>query len=194
MADNQRAFAIFAANKHRLMPFLETPIADLYLFEPQVWADERGYFFESYNQATFAKQGLDYHFIQDNEAKSIRGVLRGLHFQRGAASQAKLVRVTAGEVYDVAVDMRPGSATYGQWFGAYLSAENKLQMLVPRGFAHGYLVTSEVAVFNYKCDNLYDKAAEGGIMYNDPAIGVEWPVLEVPYQLSDKDRQWALLK
>jgi dTDP-4-dehydrorhamnose 3,5-epimerase len=194
MADNQRAFAIFATNKHRLMPFLETPIADLYLFEPQVWADERGYFFESYNQATFAKQGLDYHFIQDNEAKSSRGVLRGLHFQRGTASQAKLVRVTAGEVYDVAVDMRVGSATYGQWFGAYLSAENKRQMLVPRGFAHGYLVTSEVAVFNYKCDNLYDKAAEGGIMYNDPAIGVEWPVLEVPYQLSDKDREWALLK
>ena len=175
------------------MPFIDTPIPDLYLFEPQVWADERGYFFESYNQATFAARGLHYDFIQDNEAQSERGVLRGLHFQRGASAQAKLVRVTAGEVYDVAVDLRPGSATYGRWYGTYLSAANKLQLLIPRGFAHGYLVTSETAVFNYKCDNLYDKSAEGGVLYNDPRIGVAWPVLDVPYVLSEKDRGWALL-
>ena len=119
------------------MPFLETPIADLFLFEPQVWEDERGYFFESYNQATFAKHGLDYTFIQDNEAKSSKGVLRGLHFQKGAAAQAKLVRVTQGEVFDVAVDLRAGSPTYLKWFGTYLSADNKRQLLVPRGFGHG---------------------------------------------------------
>lgn len=172
------------------MPFLETPIADLYIFEPQVWEDERGYFFESYNQATFRKQGLDYNFIQDNEAKSNKGVLRGLHFQRGAAAQAKLVRVTEGEVFDVVVDIRENSPTYLQWFGVYLSAANKRQLLVPRGFAHGYLVTSDTAVFNYKCDNLYDRTAEGGMAYNEPAVGVEWPVLEVPYQLSEKDLLW----
>lgn len=175
------------------MPFLETPIADLFLFEPQVWEDERGYFFESYNQATFAKHGFDYTFIQDNEAKSDKGVLRGLHFQRGAAAQAKLVRVTQGEVYDVAVDLRKNSPTYLQWFGVYLSAENKHQLLVPRGFGHGYLVTSDIAVFSYKCDNLYNKEAEGGLLYNDPAIGVVWPELDVPYQLSEKDRLWERL-
>lgn len=176
------------------MPFLETPIADLYIFEPQVWEDERGYFFESYNQATFQKQGLEYNFIQDNEAKSDLGVLRGLHFQRGAAAQAKLVRVTQGEVYDVVVDIRKDSTTYLQWFGVYLSAANKRQLLVPRGFAHGYLVTSLTAVFNYKCDNLYDRSAEGGMAYNEPAVGVEWPVLEVPYQLSEKDKIWEAWK
>jgi dTDP-4-dehydrorhamnose 3,5-epimerase len=175
------------------MPFLETPIADLFLFEPQVWEDERGYFFESYNQATFAKHGLDYTFIQDNEAKSDKGVLRGLHFQRGAAAQAKLVRVTQGEVYDVVVDLRENSPSYLQWFGVYLSAANKHQLLVPRGFGHGYLVTSETAVFSYKCDNLYNKEAEGGLLYNDPAIGVDWPELDVPYQLSEKDRLWERL-
>lgn len=188
-----REIFIFATNKLLLMPFVETPIPDLLIFEPQVWEDERGYFFESYSQATFIKQGLDYTFIQDNEAKSSKGVLRGLHFQQGQAAQAKLVRVTAGEVYDVAVDLRKGSPTYGQWFGAYLSADNKRQMLVPRGFAHGYLVTSETAVFSYKCDNLYDKSAEGGVLYNDPKIGVEWPVLDIPYQLSEKDEAWDSL-
>lgn len=175
------------------MPFLTTPIPDLIIFEPQVWEDERGYFFEAYSQATFQKAGLDYTFIQDNEAKSSRGVLRGLHFQDGAFSQAKLVRVTEGEVFDVVVDLRKLSPTYGQWFGLLLSAENKKQLLVPRGFAHGYLVTSETAVFNYKCDNTYHKAAEGGLAYDDPAIGIEWPQLEVPYLLSAKDELWPNL-
>ena len=175
------------------MPFIGTPIADLMIFEPQVWGDERGYFFESYNEKTFIEAGLHYNFVQDNEAKSSRGVLRGLHFQRGDAAQAKLVRVTEGEVYDVAVDLREGSATYGQWYGLYLSAENRRQLLIPRGFAHGYLVTSEVAVFQYKCDNLYDKSSEGGLRYNDPKLGVEWPAMDIPYQLSAKDEVWPLL-
>lgn len=169
------------------MPFVNTPIQDLLIFEPQVWKDDRGYFFESYNQHTYTQAGLAYQFVQDNEAKSTKGVLRGLHYQRGEAAQAKLVRVTAGEVFDVAVDLRDGSPTYGQWFGIFLSAENKRQLLVPRGFAHGYLVTSEVAIFNYKCDNFYNKAAEGGLIYNDPTVGVEWPDVGVPYLLSDKD-------
>ncbi|PSR11983.1 MAG: dTDP-4-dehydrorhamnose 3,5-epimerase [Bacteroidetes bacterium] len=172
------------------MPFLETPLPGCYIFEPVVWEDDRGYFFESYNQQTFAAQGLDFVFVQDNEAKSVRGVLRGLHYQVGAAAQTKLVRVTEGEVYDVAVDLRQESETYGKWFGTVLSAQNRRQLLVPRGFAHGYLVLSETAVFNYKCDNLYNKDAEGGICYNDPALGVEWPALSVPYQLSPKDELW----
>lgn len=175
------------------MPFLSTPIQDLLIFEPQVWGDERGYFFECYNQATFTEAGLQYDFVQDNEAKSVKGVLRGLHFQRGAAAQAKFVRVTEGEVFDVAVDMRSGSPTYRKWYGAYLSAENRRQLLIPRGFAHGYLVTSETAVFQYKCDNIYDKSSESGIRYNDPKIGVQWPALDVPYQLSAKDKVWPLL-
>ena len=175
------------------MPFVETPIPDLLIFEPKVWEDDRGYFFECYNQSTFAAAGLNYHFVQDNEAKSAKGVLRGLHFQRGEAAQAKLVRVPVGEVFDVAVDMREGSPTYRKWFGVYLSEQNKRQLLIPRGFAHGYLVTSETAVFSYKCDNLYDKEAEGGLLYNDPIIGVEWPVLDVSYQLSPKDEVWPLL-
>ncbi|MEL6658511.1 MAG: dTDP-4-dehydrorhamnose 3,5-epimerase [Bacteroidota bacterium] len=175
------------------MPFIETPIADLLIFEPNVWQDERGYFFESYNEQTFTAAGLTYRFVQDNEAKSTKGVLRGLHFQKGEAAQAKLVRVTEGEVFDVAVDIRPNSSTYGQWYGTILSVENKRQLLVPRGFAHGYLVMTDTAVFNYKCDNFYVREAEGGIRYDDPKIGVAWPVLDIPYQLSPKDEEWALL-
>lgn len=172
------------------MPFIETPIADLYIFEPNVWADERGYFFESYNANTFSEQGLDHQFVQDNEAKSSKGVLRGLHYQGGEHAQAKLVRVTEGEVFDVVVDIRAGSSTYGQWYGVHLSAENKRQLLVPRGFAHGYLVLSDTAVFSYKCDNFYNKSAEGGLPYNDPSLAIAWPKMEVPYQLSEKDTVW----
>ena len=172
------------------MPFIETPIADLIIFEPQVWEDDRGYFFESYNQKTFADNGIHNLFVQDNEAKSSLGVLRGLHYQAGASAQAKLVRVTEGEVFDVAVDLRAGSPTYGQWQGVFLSAKNKRQFLVPRGFAHGYLVTSPTAVFNYKCDNIYDKSAEGGLCFDDPAIGIEWPKIAAEYLLSDKDKVW----
>lgn len=173
------------------MPFIETSIPDLFIFEPKVWEDERGYFFEAYSRATFLDAGLDYTFIQDNEAKSSRGVLRGLHFQKGAAAQAKLVRVTEGEVFDAVVDLRSDSPTYGQSFGVLLSAENKRQLLVPRGFAHGYLVTSETAVFNYKCDNIYNREAEGGLAYNDPTANVKWPEIDIPYLLSPKDQLWS---
>jgi len=172
------------------MPFLKTPIEGLLIFEPQVWEDERGYFFESYNQQRFAENGVHHVFVQDNEAKSTLGVLRGLHYQSGDAAQAKLVRVTEGEVFDVAVDLRPDSVTYGQWHGVFLSAQNKRQYLVPRGFAHGYLVMSPTAVFCYKCDNIYNKNAEGGLCFDDPKIGIDWPEIEGGYLLSEKDRVW----
>jgi dTDP-4-dehydrorhamnose 3,5-epimerase len=186
-----QSFSLFSQRPiHEQMPFLTTPIDGLLIFEPQVWEDDRGYFFESYNQRLFAEVGIDQAFVQDNEARSTRGVLRGLHYQRGEYAQAKLVRVTQGAVYDVAVDLRKGSATYGQGFGLELSAENKLQLFIPRGFAHGYLVLTDTAVFNYKCDNLYHREAEGGIRYDDPALAIEWPAIEGGYLLSPKDEQW----
>jgi len=156
------------------MPLLETPISGLFIFEPKVFADERGYFFEGYNQQTWAEAGVTNAFVQDNQARSTRGVLRGLHYQAGDAAQAKLVRVIEGEVLDVAVDLRLDSATYGQWYSVLLSAENKRQLLVPRGFAHGYLVLSETAEFFYKCDNFYSKAHEGGIRFDDPGLHIDW--------------------
>jgi dTDP-4-dehydrorhamnose 3,5-epimerase len=175
---------------HIAMPFSPTPISGLQIFEPRVFGDERGYFFESYNEQMFREAGIDCVFVQDNQAMSTKGVLRGLHFQKGDSAQAKLVRVISGEVFDVAVDLRPGSPTKGQWFGAYLSGENQRQMFVPRGFAHGYLVTSDVAVFAYKCDNLYDPKNEGGRLYNDPDIGIEWPDLEMEYVVAARDLEW----
>ncbi len=171
------------------MPFHSTPIADLVIFEPKVWHDERGYFFESYNAATFAREGgISAQFVQDNQARSTRGVLRGLHYQVGAAAQAKLVRVTEGSVFDVAVDLRPQSPTYGQWYGLELSAENRLQLFVPRGFAHGYLVLSERAEFFYKCDNIYSKADEGGLHYADPTLKINWQMDLSQAIVSEKDQ------
>ena len=172
------------------MPFHPTPIPDLQIFEPRVFGDERGYFFESYNARAFAAAGIATVFVQDNQARSSRGVLRGLHFQTGERAQAKLVRVVEGEVYDVAVDLRPGSATYGRHFGLLLSAENQRQLFVPRGFAHGYLVTSETAIFAYKCDNYYAPEAEGGLRYDDPAVGIEWPDLGMEYTVAERDLAW----
>lgn len=169
------------------MPFISTDIPDLLIFDPQVWEDERGYFFESYNRRTFAEAGITADFVQDNEARSTYGVLRGLHYQTGAAAQAKLVRVTQGEVYDVAVDLRPDSPTHGRWLGLHLSAANRRQLFVPRGFAHGYLVLSDTAVFNYKCDNYYDRAAEGGLRYDDPRLNIDWPLPAEVFVVSDKD-------
>ncbi len=156
------------------MPFTTTPIPGLLVFEPAVYRDERGYFFESYNQKIWAEAGVDTVFVQDNQARSTRGVLRGLHYQTGEMAQAKLVRVIEGEVLDVAVDLREDSTTLGQWFSIRLSAENKRQLLVPRGFAHGYLVLSETAEFAYKCDNFYAKSHEGGIRFDDPMVGIDW--------------------
>jgi dTDP-4-dehydrorhamnose 3,5-epimerase len=156
------------------VPFTTTPISDLLVFEPRVFHDDRGYFYESYNRRTWEEAGVGIEFVQDNQARSTRGVLRGLHYQVGEAAQAKLVRVTEGEVLDVAVDLREDSPTYGQWYSIRLSAENKRQLLVPRGFAHGYVVLSETAEFQYKCDNYYSKAHEGGLRYDDPGLQVDW--------------------
>ena len=172
--------------------FTETGIDGLYIIEPTVYGDHRGYFLEAYNEADFHAAGLDFHFVQDNQSASRRGVLRGLHFQK-TMPQTKLVRVLSGEVFDVAVDLRRGSPTYGQWRGVLLSGENKKQFLIPRGFAHGFVVTSEFAEFAYKCDEFYHPEDEGGLLYNDPDVGVEWPdVGEVI--LSEKDKKNPTLK
>lgn len=170
-----------------------TPIKDLVIIEPKVFEDSRGYFYESYNKNTFHELGLDYDFVQDNQSFSTKGVLRGLHFQK-QFPQAKLVRVLEGEVFDVAVDLRKDSETYGKWFGVRLSAENKKMFMIPRGFAHGFLVLSETATFAYKCDDFYHPNDEGGIMYNDPTIGVEWPEIDYDYILSEKDRKHPTFK
>ncbi|MBV6438513.1 MAG: dTDP-4-dehydrorhamnose 3,5-epimerase [Haliscomenobacteraceae bacterium CHB4] len=169
------------------MPFLTTPIPGLIVFEPRIFPDERGYFFESYNLRTWEEAGIRMNFVQDNQARSTRGVLRGLHYQVGDMAQAKLVRVLEGEVLDVAVDIRKGSPTYGQWYSIRLSAENKRQLLVPRGFAHGYVVLSETAEFFYKCDNFYSKAHEGGIRYDDPVLAIDWEFNPSEVIVAEKD-------
>ena len=169
--------------------FIETKIKDLYIIEPKVFGDDRGYFMESYNRRDFVEAGLDMVFVQDNESKSKKGVLRGMHFQT-KFTQGKLVRVTQGEVYDVAVDLRKGSPTYGEWEGILLSAENKKQFYVPEGFAHGFLVLSDEAVFNYKCTNLYSPEYDGGLLWNDPDVGIKWPLEGIDeIILSEKDKK-----
>ena len=172
--------------------FIKTKIEGVYIVEPKVFGDERGYFMETYNKRDFDEAGLVYNFVQDNQSKSKKGVLRGLHYQK-TYPQAKLVRVISGEVFDVAVDLRKNSPTYGQWVGAVLTAENKKMLMIPRGFAHGFMVLSESAEFIYKCDELYHPEDEGGIMWNDPDVGVEWP-LDIEPLLSDKDQKHPRLK
>lgn len=169
------------------MPFFPTSIPDLMLFEPILREDERGYFFEAYNAQTFREAGIEAQFVQDNQARSTRGVLRGLHYQIEPWAQAKLVRVTAGEVLDVAVDIRPNSSTYGQSYSVLLSAANKRQLFVPRGFAHGYVVLSDTAEFFYKCDNFYSKAHEGGIRWDDPTLSINWQLPPAALLLSERD-------
>lgn len=164
----------------------QTEIEGLMVIEPSVFEDERGYFFETYSSSRYVLPEA-HPFVQDNEAKSNKGVLRGLHFQRGNSAQGKLVRVVAGSVYDVAVDIRPDSPTYGEWYGIVLSGTNKKQLWVPRGFAHGYLVLEDNTIFSYKCDNYYHKDAEGGIRYDDPEVSISWPALDVPFIVSAKD-------
>jgi dTDP-4-dehydrorhamnose 3,5-epimerase len=166
-------------------------IKGLMVVTPKVFGDARGYFMETYHEAEFAEAGITEHFVQDNQSYSSRGVLRGLHFQKEYA-QAKLVRVLSGEVYDVAVDIRRGSPTYGKYFGVLLSAENKKQFFIPRDFAHGFLVLSETAEFAYKCTEFYHPDDEGGILYNDPKIGIEWPIpADMELKLSDRDTKWG---
>lgn len=172
--------------------FNKTEIEDVYIIEPKVFGDNRGYFMETYNEQEFKNNGLDYNFVQDNQSKSKKGVLRGLHFQK-THPQAKLVRVLEGEVFDVAVDLRKGSKTYGKWVGVILSEENKKQFMIPRGFAHGFVVLSDTAVFAYKCDDFYHPEDEGGIMWNDPDINIEWPY-KCELLLSEKDKIHPLLK
>jgi dTDP-4-dehydrorhamnose 3,5-epimerase len=162
-------------------------IEGLYVIEPTVFGDERGYFMETYNQKDFAEAGLDINFVQDNQSMSVKGVLRGLHFQK-QFPQGKLVRVIKGSVFDVAVDIRPKSQTYGKWFGVILSDRNKKQLYIPEGFAHGFLVLSDEAEFCYKCTEFYHPEDESGIIWNDPEIGIEWPIKEgMKLILSDKD-------
>ena len=172
--------------------FTKTKLSGVWIIEPRVFGDERGYFMETYNAADFEKAGITCAFVQDNQSKSRMGVLRGLHVQR-THPQAKLVRVISGEVFDVAVDCRTGSETYGQWVGVHLSAENKRQFFIPKGFAHGFLTISETAEFCYKCDDFYHPEDEAGFLYNDPAFGIEWPKLSAPYLLSEKDLAYPLL-
>lgn len=170
----------------------DTGIEGLKVIVPKVFGDSRGYFTETYNKNDFEEAGLHYDFVQDNQSLSTKGVLRGLHYQINQP-QAKLVRVLEGEVYDVAVDLRKGSSTFGNWYGVLLSGENMKQFLIPRGFAHGFLVKSDVAVFCYKCDEFYHPDDEGGICWNDPDLNIDWPdVGEI--LLSDKDRRHPSFK
>ena len=166
--------------------FEETALPGVVLVVPRVFGDDRGYFMETYSEREFAAAGIPAAFVQDNESKSSRGVLRGLHFQR-ENTQGKLVRVFSGRVYDVAVDLRPNSPAFGRWVGMELNGENRRQLYVPPGFGHGFLVLSDEAVFNYKCTDFYNPAAEGGVLWNDAAIGVAWPDPGAPVQLSGKD-------
>lgn len=171
--------------------FTETRIRGVYLIDVKTYGDHRGYFMETYKEEDFEAAGLNYRFVQDNQSSSNKGVLRGLHFQK-TFPQAKLVRVLKGEVFDVAVDLRKGSETYGQWVGVMLSEENHRQFMIPRGFAHGFVVVSDHAEFAYKCDEKYHPEDEGGILWNDPDVGIDWPdVSEII--LSDKDKNHPTL-
>lgn len=170
------------------MNFIKTKIDGVIIIEPKVFEDSRGYFYESYNEKEFKENGIDARFVQDNQSLSSYGVIRGLHFQKEPFAQAKLVRVLFGKVLDVAVDLRKGSPTFGQHVSVELSDENKRQFFIPRGFAHGFSVLSEKAVFAYKCDNLYNKESEGGLLYNDPDLGIDWKVDPKRVCVSDKDK------
>lgn len=187
----------------------KAPIEGLFVIEPAVHGDERGYFMETYSKRDMLEAGLDLEFVQDNQSMSVKGVLRGLHFQK-EFPQGKLVRVIKGKVFDVAVDLREGSATYGKWYGIELSEENKKQFYIPEGFAHGFLVLSDVAEFCYKCTDFYHPGDEGGLAWNDPEIGIEWPEVVGDYNgsasaegytlsdgtklnISEKDQKWASL-
>ena len=169
------------------MPFIKTEFPDLLIFEPVVFEDSRGYFFESYNEKVFTAEGIAIKFIQDNQAKSSYGVIRGLHFQLAPYAQTKLLRVVSGSILDVVVDIRKGSPTYGKVFSLELSAENKKQLLVPKGFAHGYSVISETAEVMYKCDQFYNRQSEGGLLYRDPKLAIDWQVPADKAIVSDKD-------
>ena len=176
------------------MKITKTALDGVVIIEPQVFEDARGYFFESWNKAKMEEAGLNYDFIRDNQSKSCYGTIRGIHFQKGEFSQAKLVRVLQGTVLDVAVDLRKDSKTFGQHVAVELSAENNRQLMIPRGFGHGFSVLTPTAVFAYKCDNVYNKASEAGIRFDDPALGIDWKVKPEEAVLSDKDKILPFLK
>ena len=176
------------------MKITKTALDGVVIIEPQVFEDARGYFFESWNKAKMEEAGLNYDFIQDNQSKSCYGTIRGIQFQKGEFSQAKLVRVLQGTVLDVAVDLRKDSKTFGQHVAVELSAENNRQLMIPRGFGHGFSVLTPTAVFAYKCDNVYNKASEAGIRFDDPALGIDWKVKPEEAVLSDKDKILPFLK
>lgn len=169
------------------MNLIKTKLDGLFVIEPRVFKDARGYFFESFNQNNFLKAGLNYTFVQDNQSKSSYGTIRGIHFQKGDAAQAKLVRVLQGKVLDVAVDLRKDSPTYGQYYACELSEDNNKQLLIPRGFGHGFSVLSETAIFSYKCDNFYAPKEEGSIKYNDPDLKIDWQIALPDALVSEKD-------
>ncbi|WP_345992327.1 dTDP-4-dehydrorhamnose 3,5-epimerase [Chryseobacterium sp. Chry.R1] len=171
------------------MKIKETPLKDCYIIESTVFEDDRGYFFEKYNEKRFEElTGMNGHFVQDNISKSSYGVLRGIHLQKGEHAQSKLVSCLEGKVWDVAVDLREGSPTFGKWFGIELTGENKLQLYIPRGFGHGFSVLSDSAVFAYKCDNFYNKESEGAVRFNDTDLNIDWMVDEKDMLLSEKDK------
>lgn len=175
------------------MNYIQTEIEGVWIIEPRVFTDARGYFMEAFKEEEFQQHIGPVHFVQDNESRSSLGVLRGLHYQKGAASQAKLVRVVKGRVWDVAVDLRRSSPTFGRYVGVELSEENKRQFFIPRGFAHGFVVLSDDAIFTYKVDNPYAPQSEASIRYDDPAIGIQWPIDTSQLLLSAKDQQAVLL-
>ena len=170
------------------MKIIETPLPGLLIIEPSVFNDQRGYFYESYHLQRYQETGIEIPFVQDNESKSIYGVIRGLHYQLEPHPQAKLVRVMQGCVFDVAVDLRKGSPTFGKWYGVELSCDNKLQLLIPRGFAHGFSVLSETAIFSYKCDNAYSREHERALNAFDTQLAINWQLSESEWKVSDKDK------
>ncbi len=176
------------------MEIIKTPIPDLLIIKPRVFADPRGFFCETYNEKNYLEAGIDLRFCQDNQSKSSYGVIRGLHYQLNPQSQSKLVSAAVGSVWDVAVDLRKNSPTFGQWFGVELSEENHLQFLIPQGFAHGFSVLSETALFTYKCDNFYNPTLERGIMYDDSDLKIDWKIPADKAIISEKDTKHPLFK
>ena len=176
------------------MTIEQTSIPEVLIIHPHIFRDARGYFFESFNEGEFAQKAIPVHFVQDNESKSCKGVVRGLHYQKGCDVQGKLVRVIKGRVLDIAVDIRKGSPTFGKWVGAELSGENAAQLFIPRGFAHGFSVLSDEAVFQYKCDRFYNPASEGAIAWDDPDLGIDWKIPSAEVLLSEKDMRHRRLR
>jgi dTDP-4-dehydrorhamnose 3,5-epimerase len=176
------------------MNIIKTPLNGLLIVEPSIFRDQRGYFYESYNQSKLKNEGIEYKFVQDNQSKSVYGVIRGLHYQMEPKAQTKLVRVLNGVIYDVALDMRKGSPTYGRWFGLEISDDNNKQLLIPKGFAHGFSVLSETAVVFYKCDKNYAPEYDAGVVFNDPELGIDWKIPVEKAIVSGKDAKLPVMR